>query len=381
MINTKTPIKILMLNYEFPPIGGGGGNANLCILNEFAKNNNLEIQLLTSNSKQTYEIQQFSENILIHRVGIHKKDLQKWTKAEVISWLFRSKKYYNKIIKELNPDIIHCFFGFPTGWLCRKSKQPCIISLRGSDVPGSNPKFALDYKILAPVFKKIWKHANILTTVSHGLQKRANNFMPNLDIKIIANGINTEKFHPTEQINTKELKLITVGRLSPSKRFDLLLKSISQLKNKHLKLTIVGGGSEEKYLKTLTAKLNLESIVSFTGRITTENMPQTYNNHNIYISTSSSEGMSNAMLEAMASGLAVISLEVEGTQELLDDNAILLKNDSSPKEIALAIDSLQNQPGKIIQMAKASRKKALQFTWTDTAEKYHQLYYSLIGKN
>ncbi len=133
-------MKILMLNYEFPPIGGGAANAHLCLLKQYADNDDLQVDVLTSAPKPGIVTEKFADNITIYRVGIHKKHLHFWRKIEVIEWLVRAKSHYRRLLRENNYDLVHAFFGFPTGWLCYRTagKLPYIISLRGSDVPGKH---------------------------------------------------------------------------------------------------------------------------------------------------------------------------------------------------------------------------------------------------
>ena len=144
-------MKILMLNYEFPPIGGGAAKANLCLLRQYAGRDDLKVDMLTSAPKSGFKSEKFSENITIHKVGIHKKHLHFWRRTEVIEWLIKAGFHYRRMLRKNNYDLAHAFFGFPTGWLCYRnaSRLPYIISLRGSDVPGQHARFQLEYKILA----------------------------------------------------------------------------------------------------------------------------------------------------------------------------------------------------------------------------------------
>jgi hypothetical protein len=126
-----------MLNYEFPPIGGGAANAHLCLLSQYADNSKLKIDVLTSAPKPGFTREQFADNITIYKVGIHKKNLHYWRKIEVLEWLLKARFHYRKLLRENGYDLVHAFFGFPTGWLCFRTanKLPYIISLRGSVVP------------------------------------------------------------------------------------------------------------------------------------------------------------------------------------------------------------------------------------------------------
>ena len=78
-------MKVLMLNYEFPPIGGGAGKAHLCLLREFAGREDLEIDVLTSGPEPGFVVEEFSDNITIYKVGIHKRNLHYWRKVEVLA--------------------------------------------------------------------------------------------------------------------------------------------------------------------------------------------------------------------------------------------------------------------------------------------------------
>ena len=362
-----------MVNFEFPPIGGGGGKANLRILEELSSHTNLEIDLLTSASEPGLFEESLSKNIRIIRVGVHKKDLHRWTKLETIEWLWRANKIYKLMIKRNHYDLVHAFFGFPSGllpYLTRK-KRPYIISLRGSDVPGANPRFSLDYVLLAPLFKSIWRSASCLTACSNGLKDRALRFLPNCKIDVTPNGIDLSKFYPENGKNNGTTKLITTGRLSQSKRVELLIEALSILKSQ-AKLSIVGGGAMEAKLRKLVAKLQLEDRVEFLGRIEPAKMPKLYRDNNIYLCASETEGMSNSMLEAMASGLPIVTTQCEGVEELIVGNGII--TGETPKEIAKSIDSLLNNPSKTQEMSQAGIELSKKFTWKETGDKYLRLY-------
>ena len=83
--------------------------------------------------------------------------------------------------------------------------------------------------------------------------------------------------------------------------------------------------------------------------------------------------MNNAMLEAMASGLPIISTACEGTQELVTDNGLII-SDPTPENIAKAIIEIAKDPKRYDQMAELSQKMAEKFSWANTAEQYLELY-------
>jgi len=373
-----------MLNYEFPPIGGGASQAHLNLLRQYSDIKDLKVHVLTSAPEPGFSTDRFSDNITIFKVGIHKKDLHFWRRIEVIEWLVKAGVHYRRLLRENNYDLAHAFFGFPTGWLCYRNtgKLPYIISLRGSDVPGEHVRLKLDYKILGPVFKKIWKEAAALVACSQGLKIRALRFMPSVQIQVIPNGVDLDKFHPSQSgSKTDILRLITIGRLSVTKRVPMLIDAVSILNKEgyKLKLTIVGGGQMEQRLKEIVLEKNLSSIIDITGRISADDMSMLYHKNDIFISASMLEGMSNAMLEAMASGLPIVSTRCEGLDELIADNGIVVEQPNA-ESIANAIKSIADNEEKYATMRTAARKQAEKFTWKSSANQYIKIYHNVIGE-
>ena len=371
-------MKILMLNYEFPPIGGGAGKANLCLLHEYAKCEDLQVDVLTSAPKPGFVEEVFSDNIRIFKVGIRKQQLHYWRKSEVMAWLLKTRRHYYRLVRENQYDLSHAFFAFPTGWFCYRdaAKLPYIISLRGSDVPGYNMRLGLDYKLLSGLFRRIWSKASIVVANSKGLRSLAFDFMPDLDIKVIPNGIDTEKFYPSQKPDiSKPLQMLTVCRLIGRKRIDLLIRATAHASKLGLdvQLNIAGYGNLLDPLQSLANELDIADKVIFMGRIPSEQMPQLYRDNDIFVMSSAHEGMSNAMLEAMASGLPIITTECEGVEELIADNGIIVQT-ANPEDFTQAIKQIAENRDVYERMSTAARKRANEFNWNTVATDYLELY-------
>jgi glycosyltransferase involved in cell wall biosynthesis len=377
-------MKVLMLNYEFPPIGGGAGKAHLAILKQYAGKSNLQVDVLASAPKPGFVVQKLSDNVTIYTVGVHKKNLHYWRKIEVVEWVARATPPYRRLLKENRYDLVHAFFGLPTGWLCYRTanRLPYIISLRGSDVPGGHARLQFEYKLLGPLLKRIWTDASVLVACSEGLKNRALRFLPSANIDIIPNGIDLDKFHPVSSRElSSELKLLTVGRLSVTKRFEMLVEAVEILskQGKNVRLTISGGGGLLDELKNLVEQKKLTDIINLTGRIESEKMPDVYGAHDMFVSASMQEGMSNAMLEAMASGLPIITTRCEGVDELISDNGVVVEKDSA-EALAEAINNLAENKKAYGTMCALARKRAENFDWDKVANGYIKLYQQVLGK-
>jgi L-malate glycosyltransferase len=377
-------MKVLMVNYEFPPIGGGAGHAHQCLLQEYAQEENLEIDVLTSAPQSDTKLEEFSSQILVHKLGIRKKDLHYWRKSEVLSWLLKARKYYRTLIKTNRYDLVHAFFGFPSGWLCYKSASeiPYIISLRGSDVPGYNVRLGLDYKLLGGLFGRIWRKAAMVVANSRGLCDLAHQFMPELEIQVIPNGIDTSVFGFRGDHELSEpIQVLSVGRLIRRKRIDLMIEAAALAKKEglHIQLNIAGEGNLGEALQEQARHLDVDQEVRFLGRIDPAEMPEIYHRNDIFLMTSAHEGMSNAMLEATACGLPIITTRCEGVEEIISDNGIVLESPHAV-EIVKAIQTFVVDPERYRRMSQAARKRAEEFSWKATAKQYIDCYNKVNSK-
>ena len=378
-------MKILMLNYEFPPIGGGAGKAHLNLAKQYTCTADLDVDILTASETPQFRQEQLGDNVHIHRIGIHKKNMHYWRKLEILEWLFKAGSYYKKLTAENQYDLVHSFFAFPSGYLCLKTagQIPYILSLRGSDVPGYNVRLKLDYVLLKRLFRKIWRHADAVIANSQGLAELAAKFQPDLDIGVICNGINTETFHPAlEQQITSPVQLLTVCRLISRKRIHLLIEALKKIHQAGLdaELNIVGEGNLLNELQSLAGRLGVSEKVRFHGLVKHEQLPAVYQQNHIFVMSSEHEGMSNAMLEAMACGLPIVTTPCEGVEELVDAaNGVVVDKDG-PEAIAQAICQRIQQPQEYEKMTHAARERAKEFSWASTASRYLDLYRKILSK-
>ncbi|MBE0534894.1 MAG: glycosyltransferase family 4 protein [Phycisphaerae bacterium] len=374
-------MRVLMSNYEFPPIGGGAGLAHLNLLRQFADNPEITVDVVTSCCGRGLTVERFAENITLYKVGIRKRNLHHWRRSEVLEWLLKAPAHYRRLIKTNQYDLAHAFSAFPTGWLCWRTRanMPYILSLLGSDVPGHNARLTLDYRLLGPLFRRIWESSALVVVNSAGLTQRARVFMPELHYPIIYTGVDATRFHPPAvRADSKTIRLVTASRLVATKRIDVLIEAVGLLKQEgvDVQLTVAGGGRLAEPLKQLVQQRGLNEHVRLLGPVDAEAMPQLYRDSDIFVSSSVREGLSNAMLEAMASGLPIVTARCEGVDELVVDNGLIVE-EPHPRCIADAICLVQEQ-SRYKAMSAAARARVERFTWQQTAEAYLDCYRQVI---
>lgn len=369
--------RVLMLNCEFPPIGGGAANMNWYFLKEVAKHHDVELDLITSGVNHTSINHDFGSNINIRKINVWKKNLHHWTFREMMIYSIRAYFIALRLIFKNKYDIVHAVFGFPSGLIAYllPKKIPYVVSMRGSDVPMFNTRFTFAYNFIRPLIKKIWGSASALTANSQGLKELALLTDPQIDIRIIPNGVDNYEFSPNVAERGNGTRLLTVARLIDRKGIDYLIKSLSELKDTFpdISLTIVGSGDKKNELEALVMERELSSTVKFLGEVPHNELAAIYSSHDVFILPSFNEGMSNAMLEAMASGLPIVTTATGGTMELLNGNAVIIEKGSSDS-IRDALRAIISDKDKLNEMERLSIERARDFSWSKTVQEYFNFY-------
>jgi len=124
------------------------------------------------------------------------------------------------------------------------------------------------------------------------------------------------------RITTDSKIILTVNRLQPRKRISLLIEALPMIlkEQPNVKVIIVGSGPEEKKLKELAKKLNVENYISFAGYIDEKDLQSFYAIADIYVHLAKNEPFGLSVIEAMASGKTVISVKEGGPAQILYEN-------------------------------------------------------------
>lgn len=383
-------MKVLFFNYEYPPLGGGAGNASFYILREFAKIPGLKVDFITS-SADKFELERIGNNIRIHKLAIGKngKNIHLQSRKDLLAYSWKAYFYASKLARKNQYDLTHSFFTIPCGFISLllkwRYKIPYIVSLRGSDVPGYSDRFSIIYKLIKPLVRLIWKKSSAVVANSSGLRKLAFQTNDNQKIDLIYNGIDTENFKPKTELRPNDKLIITTGasRITDRKGIRYIIAAMQEIVKNYPEacLKLMGDGNEKESLKKLVQELNLEKHIQFLGRIPREKTAPYYQEASIFVLASLNEGMSNAMLEALASGLPIISTETGGARDLVRENLngffIRMKNS---EDLAKKISWLIANKGLREKMGEESRKIAEKMSWKNVAEKYFEEYKKINEK-
>ena len=368
------PLKVLILNSEYPPIGGGAGTAT-ANLARFMASKGVEIKIVTARYGNLPVLEK-NNGFEIIRVPSRRDRADRTGPMEQISFIFISAWYCLTHFHQWKPNVVWAFFGFPSGMTALFLKIlygiPYIISLRGGDVPGFRPyDFNKFHRIGGPFIKIVWNYSSGLVANSDGLRKLALKFHERIPIDVIPNGIDLDFFKPNVR-DGKIPQLLFTGRVVYQKGLDLLVEALSKLIDLPWELSIIGDGSYKEHLQQRIEMLGLTSRIRFHGWCNKEELLPILAQSHIFVNPSRHEGMPNAVLEAMACGLPVIATRIAGNEDLVKDgeNGLLIGNENVI-ELQNALRILLNDKQLRQKMGKNSRVIVeSKFSWYHSGEEY-----------
>jgi glycosyltransferase involved in cell wall biosynthesis len=372
------PIRALMLNYEFPPVGGGTGTACQQLLEVFAGRPDVRVELVTSGPGERPTVDDAWPGVTIHRLPVGKRDPHFWRSQELLRWTWRAYRLTKRLIRSNRFDLCHCWAGWPPGLLgyAHRDTLPYLVSLRGSDVPGYNERLAaLDPIVFRRLSRRVWAQAGAVVAVSDSLRALARRTCPDLDIQVIPNAADTVRFTPGP--SAEPYTVLFVGRLIPRKHVEDLLTAFREVLQgiPSARLVIAGDGPEAPALRSLVDTLALGDSVRFAGRVAHVDLPELYRHASVFVLPSEREGMPNAQLEAMASGLPVVT--TVDSNDLLDGNGVAVTVGHA-REIADALIRYGLDAELRRTHGRRSRELAERNSWSTVAEWYLRIYRSLI---
>ncbi len=369
-------VRILLLNYEFPPVGGGAAPVSYEIAKRLVETGDYEVDVVTMGFGDLPAYEELQTGFRVHRVKClrkRKEICQPWEQATYLitayfkAWqLLRKNKY----------DICHCHFIIPTGalaWVLKKQfGLEYIISVHGSDVPGYNPdRFTLLHKFTRPFLRVICRNAQKVVALSAYLKELIQENIERFDdnhLIVIPNGIDPSKFVPL----TKEKIILSTGRLLPRKGFQYLIQAVSD-EDMGYEVHICGDGPMMGELKSLAQKSHTKIV--FHGWVNNES--DEYKNllgrAAIYCLVSSRENSSIALLEAMSAGCVVVTSNISGCPETIGDSGVAIHPENSDL-LRATLKELIGDPSLLdVYATRARQRTVVMFDWNKIVEKYVQI--------
>lgn len=270
-----------------------------------------------------------------------------------------------------------------------------LLTLQEGDLEEYLKRYVLNIGFLYNFLIKPWhllafRRADYLTAISYDLKQRALQNRVKVPIKIIPNGVDTERFKRSSEEEIRELRkqlgiqndekvILTVSRLVEKNGVDDLIKA-GQYLDFPFKILVAGTGREERNLKKLAGRLNLNDEILFLGHVNHDDLPRYYSTADVFVRASLSEGFGNVFLESLACGTPIIGTSVGGIIDFLEDEETgLICQTQDSRSIAKKINMLlsnQELRQKLIRNGQELIHK--EYTWNIIVKQMEEVYFNLL---
>lgn len=286
--------------------------------------------------------------------------------------LFRLPQYGLSLFQGYRKvDVVHLMansgwswhlFAAPAIWIAKLRSKPILVNYRGGH--------AFDF------FSKSWP------LVSASIKQSAGVIVPSVYLQqvfsqfkqastIVANTLDPELFKPTKkQVNSAQLHIIVTRNLEAIYDVATAIRAFALILQSHptAKLTLAGEGPELAQLQQLVTELQLDTAVNFVGRLNRNDMAALYQSADIMLNTSLVDNSPNSLIEAMASGVAIISSNVGGIPLLVKhEYDALLVPPQKPDLIFQQLQRLLNEPELKQQLITNGLTSCSRFHWANVS--------------
>ena len=316
--------KILILNYEYPPLGGGAGIVTKHIAERLVE---LGYQVHIVTTWFFGEPEYSSEgNLTIVRLKSRRKLTYKSNPLEMMSWARHALQYFKELPDEKLFDVCIANFTLPGGFVAKYIKNrweiPFIILSHGHDIPWFAPKQMLPWHIMAyPWIKNVMRISSKNILLTEDLKKKADQFIgQNHQSKnvVIPNGMLMDKYKSGFDSSKKNIQIVFVGRLVEQKDPLTFIKSCKAINDLQIPVhyTMIGDGPLKSQVEKLAMELDIRNI-EIMGQVSHYDVLKTYEKADILILPSREEAMSMVVLESVSRGIYMLTTKVSGNHHLI----------------------------------------------------------------
>lgn len=380
-------MRILLINYEFPPLGGGAGIASYEIARGLGTLGH-HLEILTSGFPTLPHFEEH-DHLTIHRVPVGRSQVFAATPLQLLRFAFNGHRFLQHFRKPPGYfDAVLSFFALPSGAVGEKAARqfacPHVVCLRGMDVPGfDQANLRVLHALLRSTLVRVWQNAHLLLTPSQHLRNLASACDPNARIHVVPNGVRL-KARVAPRINHRDpLAFLSVGRMVPQKNHLFMLENLRALQHLPWHLDLVGDGPLFSKLQHFVATHGLASRVTLHGWLSQGDLEPFYQNADLLIHPSGDEGLSNVVLESLSHGLPVLASSAGGTKESVfhtQNGFLFTPGDASALQTALQTFFAMDNAARLALRTQAQASVRHQ-SWLEIAKQYEKHLMGLLQTN
>lgn len=369
-------MRILVLCYEYPPVGGGGGRAARDIAVQLAGRGH-EVEVVTAGMSHLPR-EEVDQGVRVLRPQTFRKREEACSVPEMGAYLALALPVAAGRCKRWKPHVIHAHFAMPTGalaWvLSRFTKIPYLLTAQLGDVPGGVPaQTDRLFRVLGPFPKWIWQGAGATTGVSTFVCELAHRAY-GVDAARIPNGVDLSDAPPPPDTVGDPIRLVFAGRFNPQKNLPFLMRCLAECKRHPWRLEMVGDGDEAREVRRLITEGGLSDRVTLHGWLDEQGVDAVFARSDALVLPSLSEGLPLVCVQALKHGLAIAASRIPGLKDVvLPGRNGQWASPTSIVEFREMLDGFLSDRGRILEMRRTSRQLAEEFEIGRVADQYEQL--------
>jgi glycosyltransferase involved in cell wall biosynthesis len=374
-------LRILVLNYEYPPVGGGGGQASADLARALAERGH-SLHVITARLPGL-EARAVEQGVKVWRVATGRRSRFRASLPVMAGYLGGAFLPALRLTRAWKPEIIHAHFAVPTGVLAlavsRLTRVPYVITAHLGDVPGGVPeKTGGWFRWVYPFTGAIWRGAAAVAAVSEYTRSLAMRHYA-VPIEVIPNGVPLAQAGAAAPCGSPP-RIVFVGRFQPQKNLLFLVDRLEEVRDLPWECTLVGDGPVMPKVRERVAALGLTDRIELTGWVKPDEASRQLAAGDLLFMPSLSEGLPVVGVQALSHGLAIVASKVGGLAELVEDGA----NGKScePGDAAgfrRALRWCLEAPGRLTRMKQASKSMADRYDIRHVAESYETLFVEAAG--
>jgi glycosyltransferase involved in cell wall biosynthesis len=387
-------MRVLLLNYEYPPFGSGAGLATRALAEGLAARGvTVDVvsggEQASSDPRLLWDGAAAEEGMLtVHRVASHRLAAHDAGIRGAVGYLAAATPTVRHLLDQQPYDVVHFVFSLPTAAmlpLLDLHGAPVIVTLRGSDVPGYDVRqrgLRHAHRLLHPLTRWIWRRAERVLVPSESLGQLARRTDARLRYSVVPGGVDLTSFRPRHALRRLPdgvVRCLAVARLVERNGVDDLLDALALLERGRYQLEIVGTGPYEAALRERVRRLGLEASVRFTGWLEHHEVARRCREADLFTLAPWVESFGNAFVEALASGLPIVGSTAGGIPEMVVDgrNGMLVPP-RRPRELAHAISYLGADPRLRAEVSRRNRGDAERtYSWDRMTGRHLSLYHGV----